>query len=172
MNRLAEDQAARMRITEMLDIGHLLDRRPGKLSGGERQRVALGRALLSKPRLLLLSLLMENVEVPMFKAPAHTAFQRAVASSGLSRAIGFGNAFHVMGRSPLVAGDVDSEKKRVLLAGRFAISLLKLLLIERSQSSRNASFVAGSLISSMLAGGKYLNANDHSLIWTGAGGLP
>jgi molybdate transport system ATP-binding protein len=54
MNRLTEDAALWRRVSELLDIGHLLDRRPGKLSGGERQRVALGRALLSQPRLLLM----------------------------------------------------------------------------------------------------------------------
>ena len=38
----------------LLGLGALLDRAPRHLSGGERQRVALGRALLSRPRLLLL----------------------------------------------------------------------------------------------------------------------
>ncbi|MBV9054666.1 MAG: molybdenum ABC transporter ATP-binding protein [Hyphomicrobiales bacterium] len=41
-------------VIEMLGIGHLAKRRPATLSGGERQRVAIGRALLSQPRLLLL----------------------------------------------------------------------------------------------------------------------
>jgi molybdate transport system ATP-binding protein len=54
MSGHARDEALAGRIVEMLDIGHLLDRRPGKLSGGERQRVAIGRALLMRPRLLLL----------------------------------------------------------------------------------------------------------------------
>lgn len=41
-------------VTELLGIGHLLRRWPGTLSGGEARRVAIGRALLSAPRFLLL----------------------------------------------------------------------------------------------------------------------
>jgi molybdate transport system ATP-binding protein len=54
MSGLAADAKTFAHAVDLLDIGHLLDRRPGKLSGGERQRVAFGRALLMRPRLLLL----------------------------------------------------------------------------------------------------------------------
>jgi molybdate transport system ATP-binding protein len=41
-------------MVDLLDLGALLPRRPARLSGGEKQRVALGRALLASPRVLLL----------------------------------------------------------------------------------------------------------------------
>ena len=41
-------------IVDLLGIGHLLDARPLTLSGGERQRVAIGRAMLAAPRILVL----------------------------------------------------------------------------------------------------------------------
>jgi molybdate transport system ATP-binding protein len=53
----ASGRRARVPLTDIVDllgIGALLDRRPGRLSGGEKQRVAVGRALLARPRLLLM----------------------------------------------------------------------------------------------------------------------
>ena len=41
-------------VIEFLNISHLIDRAPQNLSGGERQRVAIGRALLSKPHILMM----------------------------------------------------------------------------------------------------------------------
>jgi molybdate transport system ATP-binding protein len=54
MYGIAHDAAETERVVAMLGIGHLLKRRPGNLSGGERARVAIGRALLMQPLLLLL----------------------------------------------------------------------------------------------------------------------
>ncbi len=52
------------RIVDMLGIGRLLNRRPGALSGGEKQRVALGRALLSDPRLLVMDEPLASLDAP------------------------------------------------------------------------------------------------------------
>jgi molybdate transport system ATP-binding protein len=43
-----------VQVVDLLGIGHLLKRRPAKLSGGEKQRVAIGRALLTSPAMLLM----------------------------------------------------------------------------------------------------------------------
>ena len=51
-------------VVGLLGIGHLLDRRPAKLSGGEKQRVAIGRAFLCSPALLLMDEPLASLDGP------------------------------------------------------------------------------------------------------------
>lgn len=51
-------------VVALLGLGSFLDRRPAALSGGEKQRVAIGRALLSSPRLLLMDEPLASLDAP------------------------------------------------------------------------------------------------------------
>jgi molybdate transport system ATP-binding protein len=125
-DRSAHDPGELEHIVELLGLGGVLERRPAQLSGGEKQRVAIGRALLARPRLLLLDeplasldvhrkgeilryleLLRDEVRIPMIYV-SHTveevvrlADTVVLMSSG--KVVAVGDVEEVMGRPDLRA---------------------------------------------------------------------
>lgn len=58
----AEALKVAQEMADLVQIGHLMDRKPGELSGGQQQRVAIARAIAKKPRVLLLDEPLSNLD--------------------------------------------------------------------------------------------------------------
>lgn len=78
-----EQQAQMQRVAEILQLDHLLDRKPSALSGGQRQRVAMGRALVRDPKLYLFDEPLSNLDAQLrveMRAEIKSLHQRVNAS--------------------------------------------------------------------------------------------
>ncbi|MBL8573119.1 MAG: sn-glycerol-3-phosphate ABC transporter ATP-binding protein UgpC [Hyphomicrobiaceae bacterium] len=68
-------------VAKMLQIGHLLDRKPSQLSGGQRQRVAMGRALTRNPRVFLFDEPLSNLDAKL-RVDMRTEIKRLHQATG------------------------------------------------------------------------------------------
>ena len=135
------------RAAEILQIGHLLERRPKALSGGQRQRVAIGRAIVRKPEVFLF-------DEPLSNLDAALRGQTRVELARLHREL---NATMIYVTHDQVEAMTLGQKIVVLNGGRIEQAGTPLELYERPANQFVAGFLGSprmNFLSGTLAGGE------------------
>jgi molybdate transport system ATP-binding protein len=134
-------------VVALLGIGDLLARRPWHLSGGERQRVAIGRALLAQPRILLLDEPLASLDharkaelLPYLEnLHAQTRVPIVYVSHALDEVVRLADTLAIVDRGRIAAfgqvGEVASRLDLRPLAGRFEAGAVIEAKIERHDAA-------------------------------------
>jgi molybdate transport system ATP-binding protein len=145
-------------VVDLLGIGHLLSRRPARLSGGEKQRVAIGRALLTSPSLLLmdepLASLDRNRKAELLPFLSRLSRELAVpilyVSHSLGEILNLADTMVLMDDGRVTAsGPIEDLMNRIDLqrmAGTEALGTVIATSVDRSENGMTALRFSGGLI--------------------------
>src|SRR5689334_708257 len=78
-----DNMAYGLKAAKILELGHLLDRKPRQLSGGQRQRVAMGRAIVRQPQVFLFDEPLSNLDAKL-RAATRLEIQKLHAELGVT----------------------------------------------------------------------------------------
>ena len=115
-------------VVDLLGIGHLLDRRPAKLSGGEKQRVAIGRALLTSPAMLLMDEPLASLDAArkdevlpfIMRLGREFAIPVLYVSHAMDEILNLASRLAILAEGRVLAcGDIDELMSRPDLQSRF-----------------------------------------------------
>ena len=145
-------------VVDLLGIGHLLNRRPARLSGGEKQRVAIGRALLTSPSLLLMDEPLASLDqvrkTEVLPFIARLAFELSIpivyVSHSLDEVLNLADTVVVLGSGHVIAhGRIDDVMSRIDLQHVTGISdygaIISTLVESHDQGITRLRFAGGLL---------------------------
>ncbi|MCW5954152.1 MAG: sn-glycerol-3-phosphate ABC transporter ATP-binding protein UgpC [Propionibacteriaceae bacterium] len=144
------------RVAGLLDLSHLLDRRPGALSGGQRQRVAMGRALVREPKAFLM-------DEPLSNLDAKLRVQMRAEISALQRRLGITTMYVTHDQ---VEAMTMGDRVAVMRDGVLQQLGSPLELYDRPANAFVAAFI-GSPPANMLDGVVTAGSGQHELILGG-----
>lgn len=137
----AQQRVGLSEAVELLGIGHLMDRKPDRLSGGERQRVAMARALLTSPQVLLMDEPLSALDAQR-KAEVLPFLERLNRESGVPMVY----VTHAMDEAARLADHLVLMQAGQVVAAGPALSMLARLDLPLSEQDEAGALLEGVVV--------------------------